>query len=78
MSFTSIWETELTRDSALRHIKLLNTQERKPITNSRDTQELLYEAGSELLSIFLDFQDRAKTSLLQDFTYYEVRRCEYG
>ncbi len=59
-------------DRALRHIRLLNTPERKPITNSRDTQELHYEAGVEVLQIFLDHQTKSKTSLLQDFAYYEV------
>jgi len=58
--------------SALRHIRLLNTPEQKPITNSRDTQELHYEAGCEVLQIFLDHQTKSKTSLLQDFAYYEV------
>jgi hypothetical protein len=48
-----------------------NTQERKPVTNSRDTQELLPEAGHEMLRIF--FTHPAKTSLLQDFAFYEVR-----
>lgn len=57
--------------SALRHIRLNNTPERKPITNSRDTQELEYDAGCEVLQIFLDWQHKAKTSLLQDFAYYE-------
>ena len=57
---------------ALRHIRLLNTPEQKPITNSRDTQELHYEAGCEVLQIFLDYQAKSKTSLLQDFAYYEV------
>ena len=57
---------------ALRHIRLLNTPEQKPITNSRDTQELHYEAGCEVLQIFLDHQNKSKTSLLQDFSYYEV------
>lgn len=57
--------------SALRHIRLTNTPECKPITNSRDTQELPYEAGTEVLQIFLDYQTRSKTSLLQDFAYYE-------
>lgn len=58
--------------SALRHIRLLNTPEQKPITNSRDTQELHYEAGCEVLQIFLEHQTKSKTSLLQDFAYYEV------
>jgi len=63
------------RERALRHIRLLNTPEQKPITNSRDTQELHYEAGCEVLQIFLDHQTKSKTSLLQDFAYYEV--CLY-
>ncbi|OXB35952.1 YTH domain family 2 [Cryptococcus neoformans] len=57
--------------AALRHIRLTNTPECKPITNSRDTQELPYEAGVEVLRIFLDHQTKSKTSLLQDFAYYE-------
>lgn len=48
-----------------------NTAERKPVTNSRDTQELLPEAGQEMLRIFYTYP--AKASLLQDFGYYEVR-----
>ncbi len=47
-----------------------NTQERKPVTNSRDTQELLPDAGQEMLRIF--FTHPARTSLLQDFAFYEV------
>ena len=47
-----------------------NTQERKPVTNSRDTQELLPEAGQEMLRIF--HSHPARTSLLQDFAFYEV------
>ncbi|EJU00782.1 YTH-domain-containing protein, partial [Dacryopinax primogenitus] len=57
-------------NSVLRHIKLNNTQEKKPVTNSRDTQELLQDAGQEMLRIFLTHP--ARTSLLQDFIYYEV------
>lgn len=51
-------------------ISLSNTQERKPVTNSRDTQELLPDAGQEMLRIF--FTHPARTSLLQDFAFYEV------
>ena len=47
-----------------------NTQERKPVTNSRDTQELLSDAGLEMLRIFAAHP--ARTSLLQDFAFYEV------
>ncbi|KIJ24952.1 hypothetical protein M422DRAFT_217015 [Sphaerobolus stellatus SS14] len=58
----------------LRHIRLNNTQERKPVTNSRDTQELLPEAGHEMLRIF--FTHPARTSLLQDFAYYEMQSMQ--
>lgn len=47
-----------------------NTQEKKPVTNSRDTQELLPDAGQEMLRIF--YTHPARTSLLQDFAFYEV------
>nr|GAT58150.1 predicted protein [Mycena chlorophos] len=58
----------------LRHIKLLNTAERKPVTNSRDTQELLAEAGQEMLRIF--HTHPARTSLLQDFAFYELQSMQ--
>ena len=52
-----------------------NTQERKPVTNSRDTQELLPEAGQEMLRIF--HTHPARTSLLQDFAFYEVSSISF-
>ncbi|KAF9647614.1 YTH-domain-containing protein [Thelephora ganbajun] len=58
----------------LRHIRLNNTQERKPVTNSRDTQELLPEAGQEMLRIF--HIHPARTSLLQDFAFYELQALQ--
>jgi hypothetical protein len=58
----------------LRHIKLNNTQERKPVTNSRDTQELLPDAGQEMLRIF--HIHPARTSLLQDFAFYELQSLQ--
>jgi len=48
---------------ALRHLKLMNTNEQKPVTSSRDTQEVPYEQGCEMLRIFGSYQ--SKTSLLQ-------------
>ncbi|KAJ4475722.1 YTH-domain-containing protein [Lentinula aciculospora] len=60
----------------LRHIKLNNTQERKPVTNSRDTQELLPDAGQEMLRIF--HTHPARTSLLQDFAFYEKIQAQSG
>jgi hypothetical protein len=48
---------------ALRHLKLTNTNEQKPVTSSRDTQEVPYDQGCEMLRIFCAHQ--SKTSLLQ-------------
>lgn len=57
--------------SALRHIRLSNTPENKPVTSSRDTQEVPYDAGLEVLRIIASYQSR--TSLLQDFAWYEAQ-----
>lgn len=54
---------------ALRHLKLTNTSEMKPVTSSRDTQEVPYEQGCEMLRIFMTYP--SKTTLLQDFAYYQ-------
>ncbi|CAG8448297.1 8038_t:CDS:2 [Cetraspora pellucida] len=48
--------------------------ENKPVTNSRDTQELYPEAGHEMLKKF--FYYRNKTSILDDFKFYEKRQIE--
>ncbi|KAH9945805.1 YTH-domain-containing protein [Epithele typhae] len=61
-------------NASLRHIRLNNTQERKPVTNSRDTQELLPDAGQEMLRIF--HTHPARTSLLQDFAFYELQAIQ--
>ena len=57
-------------NSQFRHILLANN-ENKPVTNSRDTQELLLDPGCEMLNIFHTFQ--ARTSVLDDFGFYEKR-----
>lgn len=54
-----------------RHIILANN-ENKPVTNSRDTQEVKFEQGSEILEIFKNYT--AKTSILDDFTFYDDRQ----
>ncbi|KAH1041263.1 hypothetical protein AAZX31_09G030900 [Glycine max] len=54
-----------------RHITLENN-ENKPVTNSRDTQEIMYWKGLEMLKIFKN--NTLKTSLLDDFMYYENRQ----
>ncbi|KAF0542991.1 YTH-domain-containing protein [Gigaspora margarita] len=57
----------------LRHIRIVNN-ENKPVTNSRDTQELYPEPGREMLKIFFDY--RSKTSILDDFEFYDKRQVE--
>ncbi|XP_020230198.1 YTH domain-containing protein ECT2 [Cajanus cajan] len=54
-----------------RHI-ILENNENKPVTNSRDTQEIMYTKGLEMLKIFKNHS--LKTSLLDDFLYYEDRQ----
>eukprot|EP01018_Ginkgo_biloba_P003228 Gb_06865 [translate_table: standard] len=51
-----------------RHITLENN-DNKPVTNSRDTQEVKFEQGTEMLNIFKNYL--CKTSILDDFLYYE-------
>lgn len=67
----SVPQFQISLTSFSPYLPFRNTQERKPVTNSRDTQELLPDAGSEMMRIFLTHE--AKTSLLQDYAYYEVR-----
>ncbi|KAJ1403034.1 YTH domain [Sesbania bispinosa] len=54
-----------------RHI-ILENNENKPVTNSRDTQEIMFRKGLEMLKIFK--HHTMKTSLLDDFMYYENRQ----
>ncbi|CAG8560510.1 7706_t:CDS:2 [Cetraspora pellucida] len=60
-------------NSQLRHIRIINN-ENKPVTNSRDTQELFPEAGHEMLKKFFYYQNR--TSILDDFKFHEKRQIE--
>ncbi|KAG8376308.1 hypothetical protein BUALT_Bualt09G0049800 [Buddleja alternifolia] len=53
-----------------RHI-LLQNNENKPVTHSRDSQEVKLEQGIEMLKIFKDYD--ANTSLLDDFNFYDDR-----
>uniref|UniRef100_A0A0D9V455 YTH domain-containing family protein n=2 Tax=Leersia perrieri TaxID=77586 RepID=A0A0D9V455_9ORYZ len=54
-----------------RHI-ILENNENKPVTNSRDTQEVKFPQGVEMLNIFKNFS--CKTSILDDFEFYENRQ----
>ncbi|XVF42083.1 hypothetical protein PTKIN_Ptkin01aG0331600 [Pterospermum kingtungense] len=58
-------------NASLRHITLENN-ENKPVTNSRDTQEVNLEQGIQILKIFKDHS--SKTCILDDFEFYEARQ----
>ncbi|EOA13264.1 hypothetical protein CARUB_v10026294mg [Capsella rubella] len=58
-------------NSSLRHITLENN-ENKPVTNSRDTQEVKLEQGMKVIKIFKDHA--SKTCILDDFVFYENRQ----
>ena len=60
-------------NSQLRHIKLENN-ENKPVTNSRDTQEVPPEKGRLVLKIIHNY--RHSTSIFDDFVHYEKRQEE--
>ncbi|XP_042429999.1 YTH domain-containing protein ECT2-like isoform X1 [Zingiber officinale] len=58
-------------NSILKHITLENN-DNKPVTNSRDTQEVKLEQGLQLLKLFTEHV--SKTSILDDFVFYETRQ----
>ncbi|KAF3600566.1 hypothetical protein F2Q69_00039237 [Brassica cretica] len=58
-------------NSLLRHITLVNN-ENKPVTNSRDTQEVKLEDGIKIIKIFKEYM--SKTCILDDFKFYETRQ----
>ncbi|KAL5540137.1 hypothetical protein UlMin_042361 [Ulmus minor] len=53
-----------------RHI-LLDNNDNKPVTHSRDSQEVGLKQGIEMLKIFKDHETR--TSILDDFNFYDER-----
>ncbi|GAU48459.1 hypothetical protein TSUD_324090 [Trifolium subterraneum] len=57
-------------NGVLRHITLENN-ENKPVTNSRDTQEVKFDKGIQIVKIFKEHS--SKTSILNDFGFYESR-----
>ncbi|XP_050218380.1 YTH domain-containing protein ECT1-like [Mercurialis annua] len=57
-------------NSRFRHI-LLENNDNKPVTHSRDSQEVKREQGIEMLKIFKDHV--AHTSILEDFDFYNQR-----
>lgn len=57
----------------LRHIRLENN-ENKPVTNSRDTQEIPHARGLQVLRLMHGY--RHSTSIFDDFIHYEKRQEE--
>lgn len=57
-------------NSRFRHI-LLENNDNKPVTHSRDSQEVKLEEGLEMLKIFKEHE--AETSILDDFNFYDER-----
>ncbi|XP_016438019.2 YTH domain-containing protein ECT4-like isoform X1 [Nicotiana tabacum] len=57
-------------NSQFRHL-LLEHNDNKPVTHSRDSQEVKLSEGLEMLKIFKNYE--ADTSILDDFTYYDER-----
>ncbi|XP_059456816.1 YTH domain-containing protein ECT4 [Corylus avellana] len=58
-------------NSQFRHIVLENN-DNKPVTNSRDTQEVKLEQGIEMLNILKNYE--TEMSILDDFDFYEERQ----
>ncbi|XP_071698051.1 YTH domain-containing protein ECT4-like [Rutidosis leptorrhynchoides] len=58
-------------NSLLKHITLENN-ENKPVTNSRDTQEVKLEQGLQVIKIFKEHS--SKQCILDDFEFYEDRQ----
>merc|ERR1719509_510131 len=60
-------------NNQLRHIKPENN-ENKPVTNSRDTQEVLPDKGRQVLKILHSYKH--PTSIFDDFSHFESRQQE--
>ncbi|XP_055784480.1 YTH domain-containing family protein 3-like [Salvelinus fontinalis] len=60
-------------NNQLRHIRLENN-DNKPVTNSRDTQEVPLEKAKQVLKIIATFKHT--TSIFDDFAHYENRQEE--
>lgn len=60
-------------NSLLRNIKLENN-DNKPVTNSRDTQEIPFEKGKQVLKVFHTYNH--SSSILDDFDHYERKQEE--
>ncbi|KAJ0965991.1 hypothetical protein J5N97_027129 [Dioscorea zingiberensis] len=71
-SFTVKWHImKDVPNTSLRHI-IVENNENRPVTSSRDTQEVPYLPGLSMLHIFKNLS--LGTSLLDDFMFYEERQ----
>lgn len=51
---------------------ILENNDNKPVTNSRDTQEVPLKQGLQMLKIFASY--RNTTTIMDDFGYYDKRQ----
>ena len=61
-------------NATFRHI-IIESNEGKPVTQSRDSQEVPYEQGKEMLKLM--FAHNSKTSMLDSFSEYENRQQNF-
>ncbi|XP_056683252.1 YTH domain-containing protein ECT2 isoform X2 [Spinacia oleracea] len=71
-NFPVKWHMVKDVPNSLLKLIILENNENKPVTNSRDTQEVKLEQGLEMLKIFKEHT--SKTCILDDFGFYEVRQ----
>lgn len=60
-------------NSILRNIRLENN-DNKPVTNSRDTQEIPFDKGKQVLKIFHTYNH--SSSIFDDFEHYEKKQLQ--
>lgn len=60
-------------NSKFRHI-IIESNENKPVTNSRDTQEVPYELGKEMMVIMSQYKSDNQTSILDSYSKFESRQ----
>lgn len=56
-------------------IIMMKDGERKPVSNSRDTQELPYQEGQNMLEIVEKYLNT--NTILEHFEYYDMRQENY-
>ena len=60
-------------NAKFRHI-IIEANENKPVTNSRDTQEVPYELGKEMMVIMSQYRSENQTSILDSYSKFESRQ----